>query len=136
MGYYAGLAKFNKEKEVSYLMQGIIYATILHGFYDFFLFQNVSYALYIGAAVSLIIGIRFTRKAIRIHKAGGPEVLAWEDVTVDKPGAGQILVRHGAVGVNYIDVYHRTGLYPITYPSGIGMEGAGTVEAVGSGVTD
>lgn len=75
-------------------------------------------------------------KAIRIHKAGGPEVLAWEDVTVDKPGAGQILVRHGAVGLNYIDVYHRTGLYPITYPSGIGMEGAGTVEAVGPGVTD
>ena len=75
-------------------------------------------------------------KAIRIHKAGGPEVLAWEDVAVDKPGAGQILVRHGAVGLNYIDVYHRTGLYPITYPSGIGMEGAGTVEAVGSGVTD
>ena len=75
-------------------------------------------------------------KAIRIHKAGGPEVLAWEDVAVDKPGAGQILVRHGAVGLNYIDVYHRTGLYPITYPSGIGMEGAGTVEAAGSGVTD
>jgi len=75
-------------------------------------------------------------KAIRIHKAGGPEVLAWEDVTVEKPGAGQILVRHGAVGLNYIDVYHRTGLYPITYPSGIGMEGAGTVESVGPGVTD
>lgn len=75
-------------------------------------------------------------KAIRIHKAGGPEVLVWEDVAVDKPGAGQILVRHGAVGLNYIDVYHRTGLYPITYPSGIGMEGAGTVEAVGPGVTD
>lgn len=75
-------------------------------------------------------------KAIRIHKAGGPDVLTWEDVAVDKPGAGQILVRHGAVGRNYIDVYHRTGLYPITYPSGIGMEGAGTVEAVGAGVTD
>ncbi len=75
-------------------------------------------------------------KAIRIHKAGGPEVLTWEDVAVDKPSAGQILVRHGAVGLNYIDVYHRTGLYPITYPSGIGMEGAGTVEAVGPGVTD
>lgn len=75
-------------------------------------------------------------KAIRIHKAGGPEVLTWEDVAVDKPGAGQILVRHGAVGLNYIDVYHRTGLYPITYPSGIGMEGAGTIEAVGPGVTD
>jgi NADPH:quinone reductase len=75
-------------------------------------------------------------KAIRIHKAGGPEVLVWEDVTVDKPGAGQILVRHGAIGLNYIDVYHRTGLYPITYPSGIGMEGAGTVETVGLGVTD
>lgn len=75
-------------------------------------------------------------KAIRVYKAGGPEVLTWEDVTLDKPGAGQILVRHGAVGLNYIDVYHRTGLYPITYPSGIGMEGAGTVEAVGPSVTD
>lgn len=74
-------------------------------------------------------------KAIRIHKAGGPEVLSWEDVAVDKPGQGQILIRHGAVGLNYIDVYHRTGLYPLTYPSGIGMEGAGTVEAVGPGVT-
>ncbi|MHB1217058.1 MAG: quinone oxidoreductase family protein [Alphaproteobacteria bacterium] len=75
-------------------------------------------------------------KAIRIHKAGGPEVLIWDEVALDKPGAGQILVRHGAVGLNYIDVYHRTGLYPVTYPSGIGMEGAGTVEAVGPGVTD
>lgn len=74
-------------------------------------------------------------KAIRIHKAGGPEVLSWEDVAVDKPGQGQILIRHGAVGLNYIDVYHRTGLYPLTYPSGIGMEGAGTVEAVGPDVT-
>lgn len=75
-------------------------------------------------------------KAIRIHKAGGPEVLTWEEVALDKPVAGQVLVRHGAVGLNYIDVYHRTGLYPLTYPSGIGMEGAGTVEAVGPGVTD
>ncbi len=75
-------------------------------------------------------------KAIRIHKAGGPEVLAWEDVALDKPGPGQISIRHGAVGLNYIDVYHRTGLYPLTYPSGIGMEGAGAVEAVGPGVTD
>jgi len=74
-------------------------------------------------------------KAIRIHKAGGPETLTWEEVGLDKPGAGQILVRHGAVGLNYIDVYHRTGLYPLTYPSVIGMEGAGTVEAVGPGVT-
>lgn len=75
-------------------------------------------------------------KAIRIHKTGGPEVLTWEEVALDKPGAGQILVRNGAVGLNYIDVYHRTGLYPVTYPSGIGLEGAGTIEAVGPGVTD
>lgn len=69
MGYYVGLAKFNKAKEKSYFFQGIAYATILHGFYDFFLFQNLSYALYSGALVSLIIGIRFTRKAIKMHSA-------------------------------------------------------------------
>jgi NADPH2:quinone reductase len=74
-------------------------------------------------------------KAIRVHKAGGPEVLQWEDVTVGEPGLGEARVRHDAVGLNYIDVYQRIALYPMTYPSGIGLEGAGVVEAVGSGVT-
>ena len=75
-------------------------------------------------------------KAIRVHKAGGPEVLQWEDVTVGEPGPGEARVRHHAVGVNYIDVYQRVALYPMTYPSGIGLEGAGVVEAVGAGVTN
>jgi len=75
-------------------------------------------------------------RAIRIHQTGGPEVMQWEDVTVGNPGPGEIRVRHAAVGLNYIDVYHRTGLYPLPLPSGIGLEGAGVVEAVGEGVTD
>jgi len=75
-------------------------------------------------------------KAIRFHKPGGPEVLVWEDVEVRDPGAGEVRVRHHAVGVNYIDIYHRSGLYKVPLPSAIGMEGAGVVEAVGAGVTD
>ncbi|OGA16412.1 MAG: quinone oxidoreductase [Betaproteobacteria bacterium RIFCSPLOWO2_12_FULL_63_13] len=75
-------------------------------------------------------------KAIRVHKAGGPEVLQWEDVSVGAPGPGEASVRHHAIGLNYIDVYHRIALYPMTYPSGIGMEAAGVVEAVGKGVTN
>jgi NADPH2:quinone reductase len=75
--------------------------------------------------------------AIRIHEQGGPEVLRWEEVQVGKPAAGQIRVKHGAVGLNYIDVYHRNGLYPIAaFPATIGLEGAGTVEEVGEGVSD
>jgi len=73
--------------------------------------------------------------AIRIHQTGGPEVLTWETVDVPPPALGEVQVRHRAVGLNYIDTYHRTGLYPLTLPSGIGMEGAGVVEAVGEGVT-
>jgi NADPH2:quinone reductase len=73
-------------------------------------------------------------KAFRIHETGGPEVLRWEDVDPGAPGEGQILVRHTAVGLNFIDTYHRSGLYPLELPSGIGMEGAGVVEAVGPGV--
>jgi len=72
---------------------------------------------------------------IRIHSPGGPENLVWEDVPVGDPGPGQIRIRHGAVGLNYIDVYHRTGLYPLPLPATLGMEGAGTVEAVGPDVT-
>lgn len=72
--------------------------------------------------------------AIRIHRTGGPEVLAGEEVPVGEPGPGEARVRHAAVGLNYIDVYHRNGLYPVSLPSGIGLEGAGVVEAVGAGV--
>jgi NADPH2:quinone reductase len=76
-------------------------------------------------------------KAIRIHQHGGPEVLRWEDVEVGDPGPGQVRIRHGAVGLNYIDVYHRTGLYPLpSLPWTLGMEGAGRIEAVGEGVTE
>jgi NADPH2:quinone reductase len=74
--------------------------------------------------------------AIRFHKTGGPEVLQWEEVNVPQPGAVEALIRHKAVGLNYIDTYHRTGLYPLPMPSGIGLEAAGVIEAVGSGVTD
>ena len=74
--------------------------------------------------------------AIRIHQPGGPEVMCWEEVAVGDPGPGEARVRHEAVGLNYIDVYHRNGLYPLPLPAGLGMEGAGVVEAVGAGVTD
>ena len=73
-------------------------------------------------------------KAIRIHTPGGPEALVWEDVTVGDPGPGEARVRHTAVGLNYIDTYHRSGAYKVPLPSGIGVEGAGVVEAVGAGV--
>lgn len=74
--------------------------------------------------------------AIRIHQAGGPDVLSWEAVDVPAPAAGEATVRHHAVGLNFVDVYHRTGLYPLPLPSGIGLEGAGVIEAVGEGVTE
>ncbi|MFL6717642.1 MAG: quinone oxidoreductase family protein [Burkholderiaceae bacterium] len=74
-------------------------------------------------------------KAIRIFKTGGPEVMEYVDVEVGEPGPGEARVRHHACGLNYIDVYFRTGLYPQTLPAGLGMEGAGVVEAVGEGVT-
>src|SRR5262245_48213986 len=75
-------------------------------------------------------------KAVRMHSTGGPEVLRFEEVTVGDPGSGQVRLRQTAVGLNYIDVYHRTGLYPIaSLPAVIGLEAAGVVEAVGPGVT-
>ncbi len=74
-------------------------------------------------------------KAIRIEQTGGPAVLRVVEVPVPSPKPGEVLVKHAAIGVNFIDTYHRTGLYPIRLPSGLGMEGAGTVEAVGEGVT-
>ncbi len=73
--------------------------------------------------------------AIRFHRTGGPEVLQWEEVGVGEPGPGEVRVRHAAVGLNFIDTYHRSGLYPVPLPSGIGLEGAGTVEALGPGIT-
>ena len=73
--------------------------------------------------------------AIRVHQTGGPEVLSWEDVEVGEPGPGQVKLRHEAVGLNYIDVYHRTGLYPQPLPFIPGVEGAGVIEAVGPDVT-
>jgi NADPH2:quinone reductase len=74
-------------------------------------------------------------KAIRIFKNGGPEVMEYVDVEVGEPGPGEARVRHAACGLNYIDVYFRTGLYPQPLPAGLGMEGAGVVEAVGAGVS-
>ena len=75
-------------------------------------------------------------KAIRIHANGGPEVMRWEDVPTPEPGPGEALIRHEAVGLNYIDVYFRTGLYKSALPATIGMEGSGVVLALGAGVTD
>ncbi len=74
--------------------------------------------------------------AIRFHAPGGPEVLRWEEVGVGDPAPGEARVRHHAVGLNYSDIYHRTGAYPLPMPAGIGLEAAGVVEAVGSAVTD
>jgi NADPH2:quinone reductase len=74
--------------------------------------------------------------AIRIHKTGGPEVMQWDEVAVGDPGPGEARVRQTAIGLNYIDTYHRSGLYKLALPSGLGMEGAGVVEAVGPGVID
>ena len=74
--------------------------------------------------------------AIRFHKPGGPEVLVWEEVEVGKPGPGEARIRHTAVGLNFVDIYNRSGLYPAPLPSGLGSEAAGVVEEVGSGVTD
>lgn len=74
--------------------------------------------------------------AIRFHETGGPEVLRWEAVDVPPPAAGEVTLRQHAVGLNYIDTYHRSGLYPVPLPSGIGLEGAGEITAVGDGVTD
>ena len=73
-------------------------------------------------------------KAIRIHQFGGPEVLRYETVELPDPGPGEIRVRHTAIGLNLIDTYHRTGLYPLELPAGLGSEAAGVVEALGPGV--
>jgi len=74
-------------------------------------------------------------KAVRFHKGGGPEVLQFEDVEVGEPGARPVRIRHTAIGVNFIDTYQRSGLYPVQFPAVAGNEGAGVVDAVGSGVS-
>ncbi len=74
-------------------------------------------------------------KAVRIETTGGPDVLQWVDVEVGEPGEGQVRIRQTAVGLNYIDTYQRSGLYPVPLPGGIGLEAAGVVEAVGPGVS-
>ena len=75
-------------------------------------------------------------KAVRINRTGGPEVMEYMDIEVGDPGPGEARVRHEAIGINFIDVYFRTGLYPQPLPGGLGKEGAGVVEAIGDGVTE
>jgi NADPH2:quinone reductase len=74
--------------------------------------------------------------AIRIHTPGGPEVMSWDKLDVPPPGPGEVRVRHTAVGLNYIDTYHRSGAYKLPLPSGLGQEAAGVVDAIGPGVTE
>jgi NADPH2:quinone reductase len=74
-------------------------------------------------------------RAIRFSKTGGPEVLGLERIDLAPPPPGHVRIRHAAIGVNFIDIYHRTGLYPVPLPSGLGLEAAGVVEALGEGVT-
>ena len=73
-------------------------------------------------------------KAIKIEKFGGPEVLQYKEVEIGKPGPSEVLVKYLSIGLNYIDVYHRTGLYPVELPSGLGLEAAGIIEEIGSEV--
>ena len=73
-------------------------------------------------------------KAIKIEKFGGPEVLQYKEVEIGKPGPNEVLVKYLSIGLNYIDVYHRTGLYPVELPSGLGLEAAGIIEEIGSEV--
>ena len=73
-------------------------------------------------------------KAITISKTGGPEVLELKEINLGKPGPNEVLIEHSAIGLNYIDAYHRSGLYPVDLPSGIGVEGSGTVKDVGNNV--
>jgi len=73
-------------------------------------------------------------QAVRIHKTGGPEVMVLEEVELGAPGPGMVTVANRAIGLNYIDTYHRSGLYPLSLPTGLGVEGAGMVQAVGEGV--
>ena len=75
-------------------------------------------------------------KAVKIKKAGGTEVLELQDITLRKPVKNEVIIEHVAIGLNYIDTYHRSGLYPLIYPSGLGMEASGIIKEVGSDVTN
>ncbi len=75
-------------------------------------------------------------KSIKVTKTGGPEVLKLEDITLEKPGADEVQIEHVSIGLNYIDTYHRSGLYPLQLPTGIGMEAAGIIKEVGSNVSN
>ena len=75
-------------------------------------------------------------KAVKIQKAGGPEVLALQDITLRKPVKDEVLIEHVAIGLNYIDTYHRSGLYPLIFPSGLGMEASGIIKEVGPDVSN
>ncbi len=75
-------------------------------------------------------------RAAQIQHTGGPEVIEWADVQLVEPGPGEVRMRNAAVGLNFIDTYHRSGLYPMAIPSGLGLEASGIIEAVGQGVTD
>jgi NADPH2:quinone reductase len=81
-------------------------------------------------------GVLLMERAAQIRQTGGPDVIAWTDVELAAPGPGEVRMRNLAVGLNFIDTYHRGGLYPMALPSGLGMEAAGIIEAVGDGVTD
>ena len=75
-------------------------------------------------------------KAVEIKKNGGPEVLELKDITLDKPEPNEVTIEQKAIGLNYIDTYHRSGLYPLKMPSGIGLEGAGVITDVGGNIKD
>ena len=75
-------------------------------------------------------------RAAIITANGGPDVIQWADVSLPPPGPGEVTIRHTAVGLNFIDTYHRSGLYPVRLPSGLGLEAAGVIEAIGDGVED
>ena len=75
-------------------------------------------------------------KAVEIKKTGGPEVLELKDITLDNPGSEQVTIEQKAIGLNYIDTYHRSGLYPLKLPTGIGLEGAGIITDIGKNVKD
>ena len=75
-------------------------------------------------------------KAVEIKKTGGPEVLELKDITLDKPGPDQVTIEQKAIGLNYIDTYHRSGLYPLNLPIGLGLEGAGIITDIGENVKD
>ena len=75
-------------------------------------------------------------KAVKILKTGGPEVLKIEKINLSKPKPDEVLIEHKAIGLNFIDTYHRSGLYPVELPSGLGVEGAGTIKEIGSNIKD